>query len=118
AVVTKREERHHCSDCNGDGSDGEERGEPGPAARLPKDGPLRKRSPGGLFEGEHLPRAGDALQGVDPPLLEVLARTDGQVANRAREDDVPRPGESGDPRADVHREAADLLAHALALARA
>ena len=78
---------------------------------------LRERSTSGLLDREHLPRARDAFQGVRTAILEALARADRQVANRARQDDLARAGQAGHSGADVHREPADLLAHALALPR-
>ena len=115
-MVKKREKRHRHSDCNGDGPDGEERGQPGPTAFLPQNGPVRKRSPISVFESEDLPLIRHAFQGMAPTLLESCARSERQVPNCAGEDDVAGPGEARDASADVHREAAHLLPHTLAFA--
>ena len=71
--------------------------------------------PSGL-DGEQLPVLGQALQ------LELAARLEGQagagddVADRAGDEHLVATGIGRDPRRDVHREAREIVAAALALA--
>src|SRR6186997_1424478 len=74
------------------------------------------RSLGGA-DGEESPFARDALQLVRPVLDEVEARSGDQVADRARDDHLPGPGQGRDPCTDADRDPGHLLLMELALTR-
>src|SRR5207244_10379925 len=58
----------------------------------------------------------DALELVRAAILEARAGTGDQVRHGAGRQNLRRPGERHDPRADVHGDAAELAVHLLALA--
>src|SRR6188508_1852754 len=70
----------------------------------------------GAADGKESPFARDALQLVRPVLFELEARPGNEVADRARDEHLPRPGQGSDARADVDRDAGDLLLVQLTLA--
>ena len=58
----------------------------------------------------HLPPSGYAFQLEGPAFGEADPGPGDQVSNRARHEHLSRAGESGDPRADVHRDASHVVA--------
>src|SRR4051812_42552975 len=72
---------------------------------------------GALLDGEQAPGAPNALQLVLAPGVEADPRADDQVLDGARDEHLARPGGAHHARADVHGEAADVVADHLALAR-
>jgi len=59
-------------------------------------------------DGEDLPLIGDALQRVRPPVLERDPRADDEVLHSPGDEDLPRPGQSGNAGADVDTHASDV----------
>src|SRR3954468_1793612 len=65
---------------------------------------------------EQRPAPRHVAQLVRAPVLEAEARSDDRPVDRPRREHLARLGESRDPRRDVHRDAADVVADDLALA--
>src|SRR5882672_11402612 len=63
-----------------------------------------------------MPLAGHALERVDPAIVESKARPGHQILDRAGDEYFTALGERGHARADVHRDASQLVPHDLALA--
>ena len=74
------------------------------------------RKSGAACDGEHLPVAGNALEGVAAPVVERDAAAGNEVAHSRRHVDLAGTRERRDPCADVHGDARDVVAaqHALA----
>src|SRR6187551_3888141 len=72
----------------------------------------RRRS----LHGVDVPRLRHALELAGPDVDEGEASTGDEVADRAGHEDLARLGDAEDPGAEVHSDAADLLAHRLDLA--
>src|SRR4051794_41718957 len=72
--------------------------------------------PGAQSSREQVPLAVDAFQRPRAAVLEVDARAGGEVADDARDQHLTWSGLRGDPRADVHADALDLVADDLHLA--
>src|SRR5205823_10782712 len=72
---------------------------------------------GGLDRAQaELPASIDALELVDTAVLEARAGVGDQVPHGAGRENLRRPGERHDPRADMHGDAAELAVYLLALA--
>ena len=67
-------------------------------------------------DGEQMPVAGHTLELVCAAVVELEARPDHEVAQRAGHQHLVRSGQCADPRADVHGDTADVVAANLALA--
>ena len=67
-------------------------------------------------DGVHVPLARNALERVRAPILEDQLRSDHQIPDGLGDGDLGRSGEGGHARADVHGQAADLVADPLHLA--
>ena len=65
---------------------------------------------------EESPLARYTPQLVGSPVIELQSRTDHEVAKRAGHEDFTRSGERGHARANVHRDAADVIAADLTFA--
>src|SRR5262249_1951273 len=69
-----------------------------------------------VIDREDVPLAGDAFERVGAVFGKPQARAGDEVLHGARHQDLASLGERGDPGPDVHGDAAELLAHNLALA--
>ena len=88
-------------------------------ARTANDGTPGRARPGAGSHprGEHLPLTWHALQRGGAPRLERDSRASDEVAHGARHEDFATGGLVGHAGADVHGDAADVVATHLALAR-
>ena len=111
-------------------SDNERRNREREADRAASPRRADQRQPGGRLVGrerlrqprldraqaEDLPASLDALELADAAILEACAGAGDQIHHGAGRQDLSRPGECHDPRADVHCDAAELAVDLLALA--
>jgi precorrin-3B synthase len=67
-------------------------------------------------DGEEVPLAGYALELVSPAIVELEPRSDHEVAQRAGDEHVVRPGQCAHTCPDMYRDPADVVAADLALA--
>src|SRR5215218_10105820 len=92
------------------------------ALRSPTSGPQSWTSPppvavtGSSSHGEHMPLAGHALQRVTTAVDEVDVGSADEIPHGARDQHLARAGEGGNPGADVHGDARQVVAPQLALA--
>lgn len=68
-----------------------------------------------VLDGEELPDAGEPFELGSAGIAEPDLGSGDQVPDRARNEDLTRPGLSSDTRADVHGNAAELVTDELAL---
>ena len=69
------------------------------------------------LDGVQLPLARHAFEIRQTSISEANSGPSDQVLDRARDDDLPRPGLGGDPRSKMNRDPADLSVEELAFAR-
>src|SRR5512133_2151678 len=69
------------------------------------------------YDAEQAPRVRNPLQPLPAAILEVDSGPADEVLHGARDEHLAGLGERCHTRADVHRDAADLAVHELALAR-
>ena len=69
-----------------------------------------------LGERVHAPRVVDALEQVAAAVAEAQRRAQHELLDRARDEDLARPGQPGDAGAEVHRDPGQVAARTAALA--
>src|SRR5206468_5005206 len=76
-----------------------------------------RRAPSPSLDGEEAPGSGDALQLLGSTVLELEAGAGHKVPDRAGDQDLTGPCLRGHPGTDMDRDAGELVAEHLALAR-